>query len=507
MEKDMILVVDCGSTKIGALAIDSKGKVVASRSVPNASTPQKGRPDWVIWDFEALWRKITMVTRPVMKKIDRERLRAVIPVTWGADGGLLDRKGRLLYPIISWQCPRTRKTAEEILKRKSAWEIYRITGYPVIPFNTLVRLIWYRRHYGRLLGRAYRMVHMAGLVGLKLTGEMSIERTLGSTGMHMDLAKNDWSREMLKLANVDENIFPKWSLSWDVIGHVLPSASRETGIPANTPVCAGGHDTQFAAVGSGTETGEMLLSSGTWEVLMTRARSFTPSREALASGIVWEIAAEPGLYDPQMLMMGSAVLEWIGRYFYGSLRGKESLYRAMIEEGGTVTSGAKGLFIVPAFVQGSGPSRKWSSAGSILGLSLTTTRAQVYRAALEGLSFQLRQALESLATCTGLRPKAVRVVGGGSKNPLWNQIRSDVTGLPIRTIEETQATALGAAIAGFVGTGYYASVEEAKKAIRWPGRTIFPSKAQASYEQLFRKYSLIPTSLKRFYESPYQDAT
>jgi len=499
MEKDIVLVIDCGSTKIAAFAIDARGKILASSSLPNSTSAQPGHPDWVIWDINSFWKKVCQVTKATVGRIPRRRLRALIPVTWGTDGTLVDRSGKILYPVISWQCSRTEESGREIIKMKSAWDIYRITGYPVIPFNTLLRLLWLSKYESKILNRAYKWLTMAGLIGLKLTGSFSIEPTLGSTGMFMDLARCDWSEEMLKLARVDKNLFPDWSLSWDVIGEVLPSVTKLTGIPAGTPVCAGGHDTQFAAVGAGTRPSEALISSGTWEILMTRSKRFQPGKRALERGVVWEIAAEPGKYDPQMLMMGSGVLEWVAAHFYGDVSGRRGIYARMIKEAENVPAGAGGVTLVPSFVRGSGPFRKWNTPGALLGLSLSTDRSHIYRAALEGLCFQLRLGLEALSLAAGLKPKAVRVVGGGSKNRLWNRIRADVTGLPVRTIEQKEATALGAAMCAFVGTGYFTSIAAARRAITWNEETILPSRQRSLYESLYRKFASLPGALKAFH--------
>ncbi len=498
MERDIALVIDCGSTKIAAFAIDARGKILASASVPNSTSAQPGHPGWIIWDMDSLWKKICRVCKVTLRRVPQRRLRAVIPVTWGTDGTFVERSGGILYPVISWQCPRTNESAREILKMKSHWDIYRITGYPVIPFNTMLRLFWLREHEPKILNRAYKWLAMAGLIGLKLTGSFSIEPTLASTGMFMNLARCDWSKEMLQLARLDKNLFPRWFLSREVIGEVLPSAAKATGIPAGTPVAAGGHDTQFAAVGAGTKPSEALISSGTWEILMTRSNRFLPRKSALERGVLWEIAAEPGKYDPQLLMMGSGVLEWVAAHFYADLSGRKGIYARMIREAEKVHPGADGVTIIPSFVRGSGPFRKWNTSGALLGLNLSTNRSHIYRAALEGLSFQLRLGLDALSLAAGLKPKAIRVVGGGSKNLLWNRIRADVTGLPIRTIEQKEATALGAAMCAFVGTGYFRSIAAARRAIAWNEETILPSKDRSIYEGLYRKFVSLPPALQTF---------
>ena len=92
-----------------------------------------------------------------------------------------------------------------------------------------------------------------------------------------------------------------------------------------------------------------------------------------------------------------------------------------------------------------------------------------------------------------------RVVGGGARNPLWNQIRADVTGLPVITTEQKEYTALGAAIAAFIGIGRYKSLEEARKYILSEEKVFEPSGEQAVYNVLFKRYMDALRSLKDYY--------
>ncbi|MEN3186038.1 MAG: FGGY-family carbohydrate kinase, partial [Atribacterota bacterium] len=137
--------------------------------------------------------------------------------------------------------------------------------------------------------------------------------------------------------------------------------------------------------------------------------------------------------------------------------------------------------------------------GTILGLSLTTSRAQVFRATLEGLSFQLKQAILVLQEAFQFESQGVRVVGGGAKNRLWNRIRADVTGLPVVTTSCEEATVLGAALFAMVGVGYARSLDEAKKNVRVETYLWEPSSHQEEYQLLFEQYEKLPRLLQNHY--------
>ncbi|MBO3803399.1 MAG: L-fuculokinase, partial [Candidatus Brockarchaeota archaeon] len=284
-----------------------------------------------------------------------------------------------------------------------------------------------------------------------------------------------------------------------VVGEVTPESGRTLDLKAGTPVVASGHDTQFALVGSGAKPGEVVLSSGTWEILEMRVPSFKPDRAGFEGGLITEADAEKGLWNPQLLMMGSAVLEWIRERFYPDLGGRD--YGTMIEEASRLRAGSGGVMVLPSFVPDSGPTRKHGTRGTILGLTLQASRAHVYRAALEGLSFQLRHALRILEESVGFDARGIRVVGGGSRNELWNQIRSDVTGLPVTVTEQREATVLGAALTAFVGIGRYGSIGEAARAVKFRHKLFRPGRDRATYEKLFRKFVELPGKLAGHYGS------
>ncbi|MBM4032743.1 MAG: hypothetical protein FJ291_13270, partial [Planctomycetes bacterium] len=161
--------------------------------------------------------------------------------------------------------------------------------------------------------------------------------------------------------------------------------------------------------------------------------------------------------------------------------------------------GAGGVTLIPSFVAGTGPTRRYGTLGTLLGLTISTERGQVYRAALEGLSCQLQLAIEMLDAATGFSPRGIRVVGGGSKNDLWNQIRADVTGLPVTTIEQKEATVLGAAICAFVGTGVHPTVESAQRAMKLAETAFRPSSQRDAYQKLYEAYRRVLPALKRHY--------
>ncbi|MGB2975611.1 MAG: FGGY-family carbohydrate kinase, partial [Phycisphaerae bacterium] len=258
-------------------------------------------------------------------------------------------------------------------------------------------------------------------------------------------------------------------------------------------------DTQFALLGSGVVPGEAVVSSGTWEILIARAERFTPNKASFEGGLLYECDAEPGRWNPQLLMMGSGVLEWVAARWFADVPDRTRRYEVMIREAADEAPGSGGVVLLPSFT-GTGPNQKYGTKGTLLGLTLNTSRAQVYRAALEGLAYQLKDALAVFGKAAGIQPKALRVVGGGAKNRLWNQLRADVTGLPVVVPAETEATALGAAMVALVGAGVYGSVDEVRRRMDFGETRFEPSDAAGLYADLYEAYRGLAPALSPFYQ-------
>jgi len=492
---EYVVVMDCGATNAAVVAVDERGRVAASASRPSAPVPQPGgQPDWLVWDLDEVWGKLGEACAEVCAQVGRERVRAVAVTTFGADGAPLRPDGTLAYPVISWQCPRTAALARSIGERMAPWEIYRLTGYQVISFNTVLKFMWLRTHAPQAL-EGTRWLMMAGLLGHRLCGEQSVDPTAACTTMAMDLGRRDWSRQMLDLAGVTPEWFPPWREPGQVIGQVHSQAASRTGLPEGIPVVAAGHDTQFAIIGSGATPAEAILSSGTWEILALRSDRFAPNREGYEQGLIIEADAVPGYWNPQMLMIASGVLEWVRRHFWAD----HPEHEAMIAEAEAVAPGAGGVAVLPAFVEGVGPTKRLGALGTVAGLTITTSRAQVYRAALEGLAFQLRHALDILRQATGVKPQAIRIVGGGARNRLWNQLRAETTGLPVIALGQQEATVLGAARFCQVATGIHCSLEAASQAADTGAVTYEPTGQAEAYGRLYERYLRLAEAAGKYY--------
>ena len=467
---DIVIVFDCGATNVRAVAIDPGGKILASESFPNTTRPDPLYPSYRIWDIEEIWNKMCRASQKVVSQINVERIAGVTVTTFGVDGAFFDKAGNMLYPVISWQCERTNPIMSNIDKYLPVNELYSESGVLPFSFNTINKLLWFAEQKPGIVEKSYKFLFMPSIFSFLLTGEMANDTTMAGTSMLTNLNTRRFSENIMNKINFPlEKIVPVVEAGM-VVGKINSIASGETAIPEGTPVVATGHDTQFAIFGSGAEKNQPVLSSGTWEILMVRSEKFRSGKEQLDSGITTEFDSRPGLYNIGNQWIASGILEWARRNLYNDI--KENVYDYMIAGAEKVPTGCNGVRVILKFYE----ELKGNSGGQILGLNLDSKRDEIFRAILEALSARLAEGKRALENAGGFKTESILCVGGGSKNRLWNQLRANYSGVPLKIIDQKETTVLGASLFVQAACGNASSPEEARSAIDYKTEIIEPKK-------------------------------
>jgi L-fuculokinase len=465
---DIVIVFDCGATNVRVIAINSRGEILSSDSLPNNTRPDPFYPAYRIWDVKEIWDKMCLASKNVVSKINAGRIAGVTVTTFGVDGTLFDKSGKMLYPVISWQCERTNPVMACIDRYIPLSDLYKECGVLPYTFNTINKLIWFVEQKPEIVEISHRFLFMPSIFSFFLTGEMANDTTMSGTSMLTSLKTRGFSETILNKIHFPAEKLGKCYEPGTITGKINLKASAETLIPAGTPVVATGHDTQFAIFGSGAEKNQPVLSSGTWEILMVRAEGARSGKEQLEMGITTELDARPGLFNIGTQWVASGIIEWARRNLYNDI--KEGAYEVMISNAEKVPSGSNGVKVIPKFYEG----LRGNLAGQILGLTMESTRDEIYRAILEALSERLLEAKVALESAGGFKTESILCVGGGSKNRLWNQLRADFTGVPLKIISHKETTVLGASLFVQSAIGNASSPEEARSAINYKTEFIEP---------------------------------
>lgn len=462
MKQEVILVLDCGATNVRAIAVNRQGKIVARASTPNASDIAMENNTWHQWSLDAILQRFADCCRQINSELTECHIRGIAVTTFGVDGALVDKQGNLLYPIISWKCPRTAAVMENIGRFISAQQLQTISGVGAFSFNTLYKLVWLKENHPQLLQQAHAWLFISSLINQRLTGAFTTDITMAGTSQLLDIQQRHFSPQILHATGIPHHLFPRLVEAGEQIGTLQNSAATQLGLPTGIPVISAGHDTQFALFGAGAGQDEPVLSSGTWEILMVRSAQVDTSLLSQYVGSTCELDSRAGLYNPGMQWLASGVLEWVRKLLWNT----DTPWQMLIEEARLIPPGADGVSMRCDLL--SSQNAGWQ------GVTLNTTRGHLYRAALEGLTAQLLRNLEMLEKIGHFKATELLLVGGGSRNTLWNQIKATVLNIPLKVLDDAETTVIGAALFGWYGVGEFSSPEEARAQIQYQYRYFYP---------------------------------
>jgi len=478
-EGNISIVFDCGATNVKVHAIDEKGEIIKSASYPNNTRPDPYYPEYRIWDVEEIWDKFCKASLEVTADLKKENIIGVSVTTFGVDGALFTEEGKMLYPMISWQCDRTIKVMNDIGKYIPVEELYHESALLPFNFNTINKIIWLKENKPELMEKAYRWLFAPSIFTYYLSGEMKNDITMSGTSMLTSASERNFSKNILGSIGVDAGLFGILAEPGEITGLVTEKAAELTGLRAGIPVVASGHDTQFAVFGSGAGINQPVLSSGTWEILMVRSHEYSSGKKQMENGISTELDPIPGLFNIGNQWIASGMLEWAARNMFHEYGGE--IHEKMISMAENISPGSNGVRVVPKFFE----VREGSGGGQIQGLSMESTREEIYRAMLESLSLRLREGIDALEEAGEFSTETLLCVGGGSKNRLWNQIRADITGLPLKVIDKKETTVLGAAMFIMYASGLASSPEEARDMIPFRSQVFKPGEDSKIYREMF----------------------
>jgi xylulokinase len=264
------------------------------------------------------------------------------------------------------------------------------------------------------------------------------------------------------------------------------------GLNSGIPIVAGGGDGQCAAAGTGiVKAGNVMVNIGTAagvQVYLTEPHFDAGYTLNCAAHVV------PGAWEMEGHTQASGtVLRWFRDEFGGAeqligLYSEHDAYDLLIDTARRAPAGSDGLIFLPTFNGSTAPIVDPFARGAFIGLKLSHQRSHIIRSILEGISLEIRWMLEAIKT-TGVPIDEVRLAGGGSKNPFWNQIHADILNRPVKTILIPDAALVGGAMCAAVALGVYSDFEQAADAFVQLGAVIEPRQESASlYGETFQRY-------------------
>ncbi len=374
---------------------------------------------------------------------------------------LIDRELRPLHEAWTWSDTRASEIDDPISEHFTEDEIYRITGSPDTPMSSIRKLYYIKQRMPEIYEKAYKMIQCKDYLALSLTGEVCTDYSDAASTGAFDIVKKEWCEDILAALGIDKSLMPRAIGSNEIAGFVTKEASETFSLREGTPVLIGAGDILCSAIGAGvTEDGELYMSLGSssWAACCSKEPPFDKDRI---------YAIDPHAVPERYLSFvnyqtAGVVFKWLKNEIFrltGEKRPVEPYrnvypYEGMAELINESEPGAHGLLFLPFILPGESPHPESYARGSYIGLSYEHTRADMERAALEGVCFQLRAFAERLLS--GRRPEMITVTGIASHEETFLQMLADVTGVPVRNTElHDTPDSIGAAVLTGKALGIY----------------------------------------------------
>ena len=350
----------------------------------------------------------------------------------------LDKDGKALYNIKLWCDTATVEECKIITEAAGGDKaVVDALGNLMLPGFTAPKILWLKRHKPEAFAALKYIMLPHDYLNWKLTGEYVMEYGDSSGTALFDSKNRRWSKKICDI--IDDKLLgllPKLIDPAAPAGKVSAQAAAAYGIPAGIPVSAGGGDNMMGAVGTGTVAdGFLTMSMGTSGTLYGYSNKPISDPENGLSGFC---ASTDGWLPLLCTMNCTVATEFVRGLFQMDVKELDA-------EASKAPCGSEGVLVIPFFNGERSPNLP-NGRASITGLTAANTnRANIARASLESAVFAMRGGLDAFRKL-GFQPKEIRLIGGGSKSPVWRQIAADIMNLPIRVPALDEAAALGGAV-------------------------------------------------------------
>ena len=365
----------------------------------------------------------------------------------------------------------------------TSWYMTTGNGFPPQCY-ALFKLMWLRNNQPALFARTRHVMGSKDYINMRLTGSIYTDPSYASSFGAYDLEKDEMSAGLLAAAGIDPQLFPAVVPSHTIIGTLTPHSSGQIGLPAGVKVACGGVDNACMALGAtGPDDGKAYVSLGSssWIPMNSTRPILDPATRPYVFRHIQE-----GMYtSAYSIFSGGSSLKWVRDVICRDLAEFPDAYDKMTALAGTSPIGSNGLFFNPSLAGGSSQDKSVHISGNYIGIRLGTTTADLIRAAMEGITMNLRSSLELLAKKAKLDDELL-ICGGGSKSPFWLQMFADVFGMNIiKTNVDQDAASLGAAAICARATGLWEDYSPLPKLHTIQLRCTPDSQARAAYDRLY----------------------
>ena len=476
--------VDLGTSALKLVMMNSKGKLVKSVSkeyplyFPHSGWSEQKPEDWFIAVKEGL--------KEIAAGLDDK----IGGISFGGQmHGLviLDKDDNVLRPAILWNDGRSTEETDYLNNVIGKEKLSKLTANIAFAGFNAPKILWVKNNEPEIFAKISKIMLPKDYISYMLSGSFSTDYSDASGMLLLDVKNKKWSKEMIDICSISEDMLPKLYESYEVVGAIKPELAKELGLNDDIKIIAGAGDNAAAAIGTATVgEGACNISLGTSGTVFISSKNFgVDSFNALHS-----FAHADGNYHLMGCMLSAASCnKW---WMEEILKTKDFAK----EQSDIDNLGENNVFFLPYLMGERSPHNDPDAAGTFIGMRMDTKREDMTLAIFEGVTFALRDSLE-VARSLGIKIDRTMICGGGTKSPLWKRLVANILNVEVEVPVSEEGPGFGAAILAAVGCREYESVEKAAKSIIKIKEKIKPeADLVVKYEEKYQKFKKIYPALK-----------
>lgn len=494
-----LLGIDVGVQGCALLAVSRDG-----RSLTRVSREYRSqvRSDGACeLDVREVWTALSEAVREVVSQTALDPIHALAISSAGDAITPLAITGQPLDACLLGEDGRGAQTLSRLERALGRDRVFDITGRTPGSAPVLARLCWLCRQRAELYQATWRFVFLGGLISHLFGASATCDYSLASSAFLLDTRQRRWAREILATCDLDSAKLPELAEAGSPLGVVAPQVARELGLRSGVRVVLGGHERACSALGAGVvHRGQGAYILGNTGHLATAFNAIPLSSLLLQQGLSMEHHVAPDLFLCDVYnRSGGAVLRWFADTL-APLEKREaaarnaSVYNVLLAE---MPDEPTPLTVIPRLAPTGPPKWDANPLGALIGLRLDTTRGEILRALLEGVTCYFADARQVLER-VGIPTYVCRAMGGGARSSAWLQLSADILGVSVERTHWLNPAPLGAAMLAGVGCGDYADLEQAAAAlVRVEARFDPEPRRQAQYAERLERYRAFDTLLRK----------
>ncbi len=481
--------IDLGTSAVKLLLMDEAGKIhkIVSKEYPlyfpNPGWSEQKPEDWYEQSMAGL--------KELLSECDKSQ---VAGISFGGQmHGLviLDKDDNVIRPALLWNDGRTFEECDYLNNVIGKDKLSEYTANISFTGFTAPKILWVKNKEPENFAKIEKIMLPKDYLAYKLSGSFCTDVSDASGMLLFDVKNRCWSKEMMEICDVKESQLAKIYESYEAVGTLKPDVAAELGLSTDVKIVAGAGDNAAAAVGTGTVgDGRCNISLGTSGTIFISSKTFgVDENNALHS-----FAHADGSYHLMGCMLSAASCNkwWMEEImkcddFAGEQKAIEKL-------------GENHVYFLPYLMGERSPHNNPNARGTFIGMTMDTTRADMYQAVLEGVAFALRDSFE-VAKSLGIKIERTKICGGGAKSPLWKKMIANILGIKVDVIESEEGPGYGGAMLAAVACGEFASVEEAADKLVKVIDTVEPdAELVKKYDERYQQFKQIYPACKPIFD-------